>query len=152
VNAPVTVRTVSYADPWELPVDFIRPAPEDYFRDVHAEETVLSHMLWKNKQSTRLRSEHFTSHDRKLIFEAIQSGAPCETIERLDLEMPAYVTDLFFAPANAPRFLVEAVDTLERLAELRKIRDRVNEWERKAPHLSVHRAKVLLMEALRECP
>jgi hypothetical protein len=127
----------------------IHPIPLDHFADVEAEEAVLSHMLFHQKQSDTLEPAHFTSKDRQLIFVAIQEGAPYETIERLDLDLPGYVTDLFFAPAVAPRYLAEMADTLRRLRELRRLRDRLRAWERKASALTLERAKLELAGVLR---
>lgn len=143
------MNAILQTNPWEIDPQLLNLAPTDHFRDVHAEEAVLSHMLWKNKQSKRLSARDFTSADRQLIFTAIQEGAPFETIERLDLEMPGYVSDLFFAPASAPGYLREAVEQVLRLSELRCLRDKVREWERRASTMTVQRARIALAECLK---
>lgn len=121
----------------------------DHFSDPEAEEAVLSYMLFHQRQSKLLGPEHFTSDDRRIIFAAIQEGAAYETIERLDLDVPGYCTDLFFAPVTAPSYLREAVANLRRLKELRGLRDRVKRWEQRAPALSLHRARSELAMVLR---
>lgn len=116
----------------------------DHFADVEAEEAVLSHMLFHNQQSKTLTPEHFTSADRRLIFTAIQEGAPYETIERLELDVPGYATDLFFAPATAPRYIAGMVADLRRLKELRDLREKVRYWEHRASTMDVGRARTEL--------
>lgn len=119
------------------------------FSDVHAEEAVLSHMLFHNRQSKRLTAEHFTGADRRAIFTALQEGAPFETIERLDFELPGYASDLFFAPYTAPHYLREAVEELIRLEELRRLERRVLDWQRRARTMTVFRARSELAQCLR---
>lgn len=143
------MNAILHSNPWEIPDRFIATVPDDHFIDVHAEEAVLAHMLWKNKQSKRLDARDFTSADRQLIFTAIQEGAPYETIERLELDLPGYVTDLFFAPSNAPGYLREAVEQVLRLSELRRLRDKVRAWERKAATMPISKARVALAECLK---
>jgi hypothetical protein len=121
----------------------------DHFTDPEAEEAVLFHMVFHNRQSKLLTAAHFTSDDRRVIFTAIQEGAPYETIERIPLDVPGYVTDLFFAPATAPTYLKEAVQNLRRLKELRDLRDRVKRWEHRAPGLTLQKARSELAQVLR---
>jgi hypothetical protein len=141
---------VSFNNPWEIPDRFLAPpVPDDRFADVHAEEAVLSHLLWKGIQPTELTMLHFTGHDRQIIFIALQEGTPYEAIERLELHAPGYVTDLFFAPANAPTYLREAREQLERMRGLRELNRRVEAWQRKAPMMSVERARAELAAVLK---
>jgi hypothetical protein len=141
---------VSFNNPWDIPDRFLAPpVPEDRFADVHAEEAVLSHLLWKGIRPTELTPAHFTGNDRITIFVALAEGAPYETIERLELEAPGYVTDLFFAPANAPTYLREAREQLERMKGLRELNRRVEAWQRRAPMLSIEKARAELAAVLK---
>jgi hypothetical protein len=141
---------VSFTNPWDIPSRFLAPpVPEDRFADVHSEEAVLSHLLWKGIRPTELTMEHFTGHDRQIIFLALADGVPYETIERLEIEAPGYVTDLFFAPANAPTYLREAREQLERMKGLRELNRRVEAWQRRAPMLSIEKARVELAAVLK---
>jgi hypothetical protein len=141
---------VSFRDPWDIDTRFLAPpVEEDRFADVHSEEAVLSHLLWKGIRPTELTPAHFTGHDRQLIFVALQEGAPYETIERLELHAAGYVTDLFFAPSNAPTYLREAREQLERMKGLRELNRAVCAWQRKAPMLSVDRARTELAAILK---
>ena len=141
---------ISFRDPWDIDARFLAPpVPENRFADVHAEEAVLSHLLWKGIRPTELTPAHFTGSDRITIFVALAEGAPYETIERLELEAPGYVTDLFFAPANAPTYLREAREQLERMKGLRELNRRVEAWQRRAPMMSIEKARAELAAVLK---
>ena len=127
---------------------------EDPLYDVALEEAVLSTMM----NGTLVKSpglDAFTSPFRKRLYELLRQSVPYNQIEvRLRAEgykedELAYVTDVWLVPAVPEKAMAEAVADLKRLAHLRKLCARVDEWRRRAPILTFDKAVKELGAALR---
>ncbi len=127
---------------------------EDPLYDVALEEAVLSTMM----NGTLVKSpglDAFTSPFRQRLYELLRASTPFPDLEpRLRSEgYPedelAYVTDVWMVPAVPERAMAEAVADLKRLALLRKLCARVDDWRRRAPVLAFDKAVKELGAALR---
>lgn len=138
-------------NPWDVPMRLLHDAPLDLFQDISAEEHVLSFMLTNPGRVRSLDPDDFTGRDRPVIYVALRDGYEQSVLDKLDqrLDMPGYLTDLLLMPSQAAS-MREHVEQVKRLAELRRLNERVVAWQKRAPTMSVRRARAELAKVWKE--
>jgi hypothetical protein len=126
----------------------------DPFYGAELEEQVLSSMI-QGRPVKSLDTHHFTDPTRALVYELLRKGTPYvdlvpgllgKGLSELDC---AYVTDLYFVDSLSHQALLEAVADLKRIALVRSLCLRVDDWRRRAPHLTYEKALKELGQAIR---